>query len=174
MKSPPHHLSIQKLLDLFSRHIGLHVGLYDIIDSAFVNDDFFMRHITFRLRPGQLLKEEIEKIAREKGIQAGVLVSLVGGLDRAILRMPGSAPDRQIIHVWDGPFEIVSGTGTISTDGCHIHVSLSDTEGRVIGGHLKDGCTVAFTVEVVILVFDDAVYKRVLDQETGFEELVCN
>jgi len=131
-----------------------------------------MRQITIRLKPKQYLKEEIEKIAKDYDIYAGALLSIVGGLENAKLRMAGTEPNNQIIKEWDGPFEIVSGTGTISKNGCHIHISLSDKAGNVIGGHLKDGCRVKFTAEVVILVFDDTTYKRELDSKTGFGELV--
>lgn len=130
-----------------------------------------MKQITVRLKPGQRLKEEIEKIALAKDVKAGCLLSIVGGLENARLRMPGSTLENQLVKEWTGPFEIVSGIGTISKDGCHIHVSLSDKEGNVIGGHLKDGCVVRSTAEVVLGVFDDVVYRRVLDSETGFEEL---
>ena len=130
-----------------------------------------MQQITLRLKPGQDLKKEIEKIALDKNIEAGVLLSVVGGLEGAKLRMAGSEPERQIVKEWSEPLEIVSGTGTVSKNGCHIHVSLSDKEGSVIGGHLKDGCIVKFTAEVVLLVFEDILYKRVADEETGFNEL---
>ena len=39
-------------------------------------------------------------------------------------------------------------TGTLSRDGVHIHISLSDADGNVIGGHLIDG-VVFTTCEVV-------------------------
>ncbi len=126
-----------------------------------------MKQITFRLKPGQYLKEEIEKAAREKEISAGVLLSIVGGVQNAVLRMAKN----QIVKKWDGPFEIVSGTGTVSKDGCHIHLSLSDQKGNVIGGHLKDGCKVKYTAEIVIGIFDDISYKRIYDASTGFKEL---
>ena len=74
-----------------------------------------MEQLTFRLKPGQFLKEEIEN--RTKEIKAGVLLSIVGGLENAVLRMAGSKPNNQIIKKVDGPFEIVSGTGTISKEG---------------------------------------------------------
>lgn len=131
-----------------------------------------MRQITVRLKPGQDLKEEIERLAKEKDISAGVLVSAVAGLENARLRMAGATPDNQVVKEWNGPFEVVSATGTISKNGCHIHVSISDKEGNVFGGHLKDGCKVKSTAEIVILVFDDVIYKREPDKETGFEELV--
>ncbi|HEA84467.1 MAG TPA: DNA-binding protein [Candidatus Wildermuthbacteria bacterium] len=130
-----------------------------------------MKQITFRLKPGQLLKEEIEKAARDQGVKAGVLLSIVGGLENAVLRMSGSEPGNQAVKKWQGPFEIVSGTGTISEEGCHIHLALSDKEGNVIGGHLKNDCVVKYTAEIVLGVFEDIIYKRVLDENTGFEEL---
>ena len=130
-----------------------------------------MRQLTFRLKPGELLREEIEKKAKEHGIKAGVLLSIVGGLEHAVLRMAGSRPDDQVVKEWNEPFEIVSGTGTISCDDAHIHVSLSDQKGNVIGGHLKQGCKVKYTAEIVIGILDDVAYKRVYDKDTGFEEL---
>ena len=130
-----------------------------------------MKQISFRLKAGQLLKEEIEKTAVEKNIRAGVLLSVVGNLNKVALRMAGASPGKQAIKNLEGPFEIVSGTGTISDQGCHIHISISDNDGRVIGGHLKDGCEVRYTCEVVLGIFDDVEYIRVMDKETGFEEL---
>jgi len=85
--------------------------------------------------------------------------------------MAGATPNQQDVRSFDGPFEIVSGTGTISRDGCHLHISVSDKEGKVIGGHLKDGCQVGVTVEVAIEILEGISYKRILDQDTGFKEL---
>ncbi len=128
-----------------------------------------MRQLTFRLKPNQFLKEEIEN--RSRNIKAGVLLSIVGSLKEVNLRMAGATPQNQIVKKFEGAFEIVSGTGTISQDGCHIHISVSDKDGKVIGGHLKDGCKVEVTAEVVIGIFDDASYKRFFDSATGFKEL---
>ncbi len=117
------------------------------------------------------MKEEIEKRAEEKDIKAGVLLSIVGALENAVLRMAGSESDNQVIKEWNEPFEIVSGTGTISKEGCHIHVSLSNQKGNVIGGHLKDGCIVKYTAEIVVGIFEDIRYRRIYDKDTGFKEL---
>ncbi len=107
----------------------------------------------------------------EEKVLAGVLLSIVGGLENAVLRMPGSAPENQKVQEWDGPFEIVAGTGTLSKEGCHLHIALSDRKGNVIGGHLKDGCRIKTTAEIVLGVFDDIEYKRTQDKNTGFPEL---
>ena len=124
-----------------------------------------MKPITKRLLPGQDLKAEIEKMAAS--VDAGVLLSVVGSLNKLVLRLA----DGKTVKEWQEEFEIVSGTGTVSKNGCHIHLSAADKEGKVIGGHLKGGCIVNTTVEVVIVVFDDAIYTRQLDEKTGYPEL---
>jgi uncharacterized protein len=128
-----------------------------------------MNQLSFRLKTGQLLKEQIEE--KTKGVKAGVLLSIVGALENVNLRMAGATTNSQVVKSFQGPFEIVSGTGTISKDGCHLHISVSDKEGKVIGGHLKSGCKVEVTVEVVIGIFDDVSYTRKIDPNTGFQEI---
>lgn len=69
-------------------------------------------------------------------------------------------------------FEIVSLTGTFSrNDGCHIHISLADAEGNVIGGHLIDG-VVFTTCELVLGTADGVEFAREIDDSTGYNELV--
>ena len=131
-----------------------------------------MRQITKRLKPYEDLRGGIEHIVKVHNIKAGCILSIVGGLRNAKLRMAGSTPETQTIREWNESFEIVSGTGTISPDGLHIHVSLSDRTGNVIGGHLRAGCVIALTAEVVLLAFDDIQYAREMDTETGFPELI--
>ena len=70
-------------------------------------------------------------------------------------------------------FEIVSLTGTLSRDGVHIHISLSDADGNVIGGHLIDG-VVFTTCEVVLGSALGVDFVREVDQDTGYTELVVS
>lgn len=69
-------------------------------------------------------------------------------------------------------WKIDSVHGTVSLDGLHLHISVSDVEGKVWGGHLKAGCTIRTTCELVIGVLQDTVFKRGPDADTGFDELV--
>lgn len=130
-----------------------------------------MRQITYRLKPGELLKESIEALVQNENIMAGCLVSLVGSLSHAVLRMAGATADHSPVKEWSEPVEIVSATGTISVHGCHVHIGISDKNGMVFGGHLKNGCVVATTVEIILLIFTDVEYKRLPDPDTGFDEL---
>ena len=131
-----------------------------------------MKQITKRLRPGQDLRKEIESMVKENGVKAGVLLSIVGSLRCAVLRMPQLASDVHKIKEWNIPLEIVGSTATLSHNGSHIHISICDEEGNVFGGHLKEGCILRTGAEIVIGVFDDTEYKRARDKETGFDELI--
>jgi uncharacterized protein len=126
-----------------------------------------MRPIALRLTPGQDLKFELEALVKNEQVKSGCLLSAVGSLTDATLRLA----DGKTMKEFKGPFEIVSATGTVSPDGCHIHLSVADRKGSVIGGHLQQGCLVNTTAELVILSFEDLCFSRVFDPETGYEEL---
>ena len=127
-----------------------------------------MNQITIRLKPGEDLKKGIASLAKDHQIRAGCLLSAVGSLTAATLRMAGAKTNKE----WNEPLEIVSGTGTVSMNGCHIHLSLADQDGKVVGGHLKEGCIIGTTAEIVVAVFNDLEHRRVFDPETGYDELV--
>ena len=92
-----------------------------------------MENYTFRLKSGQDLFDSIESFAHEKRIQAGCVLSGVGSLTYATLRLA----DRDSYSEYDGHFEIVSITGTVSIHGSHLHIAISDGDGKTIGGHLE-------------------------------------
>lgn len=129
-----------------------------------------IRQITVRLKTGEDLREGIDRVIKENNISAGALLSIVGSLSKTSLRMPGG----KIVRDWDGEVEIVSGTGTVSINGSHIHMTVSDSDGKVVGGHLVKGCIVRTTAEIVLLSFRGVEYKRVFDPDTGFAELQIN
>ncbi len=128
-----------------------------------------MRTLSFRLKPRQDFLDSIEEVVRQNNIEAGCILSGVGSFTHATLRLA----NRKTYNEYEGHFEIVSVTGTISIHGSHIHVSMSDGDGVTIGGHLVPGCKIYTTAEIVLGIFDDVVYKREkLENDTGFEELV--
>lgn len=131
-----------------------------------------MKIHTFRLKSGQDLKEGIEQYVNHNDIKAGFVITCVAGVKQATLRMAGAEPDNQDIRTFKGPLEVDSMVGTVSVNGCHLHITVSDKEGRVFGGHLKENSPVYPTAEVVIGEDPDKTYVREMDEETGFNELV--
>ena len=126
-----------------------------------------MQNYTFRLKPEQDLFDSIQAFVMEQHVQAGCILSGVGSLSHATLRLA----DREYTSEYRGPFEIVSITGTVSIHGSHLHISISDGDGKTIGGHFESGCKIYTTAEIVIAVFRDVVYKREFAEDSGYEEL---
>lgn len=121
----------------------------------------------FRLKPGEDLRLGIEKLVKEKNISAGWIATCVGSLTRYNIRFanqPNPSSDT-------GHFEIVSLVGTLSVNGSHIHISVSDSTGRMIGGHLAEGNLVYTTAEIVIQTTDKLLFKREKDGSTEWPEL---
>jgi uncharacterized protein len=127
-----------------------------------------MRNYTFRLKPGQDLFDSISLFVRENHIQAGCVLSGVGSLTHVALRFA----NQDSYTNFEGYFEIVSITGTISVHGSHLHLSASGEDGKTLGGHLDSGCKIYTTAEIVITAFDDVVYIREFTEDSGYEELV--
>ena len=100
-----------------------------------------MQNYTFRLKPEQDLLDSIQAFAMEQHVQAGcilpkstgTIVSGVGSLSQATLRLA----DQEYNSEHKGPFEIVSITGTVSVHGSHLHISISDRDGKRSAGILS-------------------------------------
>lgn len=121
----------------------------------------------FRLKPGEDLKKGISNFIKEKDIKAGWIGTVVGSLTQYNIRFAN-----QPTGVKDtGHFEIVSVTGTLSVNGSHLHISISDSTGKTIGGHLLDENLVYTTAEIVILATDEMEFVREKDGSTPYEEL---
>lgn len=142
-------------------------SFYSMVDAQQVTEASRMDTYTFRLRPGQDLKQQIDLFVREQRIEAGAVLTCVGSLTDLTLRL---ANQEKTTH-WQGHFEIVSLVGTLSVNGSHLHLSASDSTGRTIGGHLMDGCKIYTTAEMVVGVLPDVVYTREPDPAFGYKEL---
>ncbi len=129
-----------------------------------------MNTYTFRFRPGEDLLASLEDFTAGHGIQAGCVLTCVGSLTHAVIRLA----DRDLHSQFEGKFEIVSLTGTLSVNGSHLHISISDGDGRTLGGHLVPGCRVYTTAEVVLAVFPELVYRREPCEQSGYAELVVS
>ena len=127
-----------------------------------------MENYTFRLKSVQDLFDSIESVVREKQIEAGCVLSGIGSLTHFTVRLA----DRDIPTKYEGHFEIVSLAGLVSVHGSHLHISVSDGDGKTIGGHLVSGCKIYTTAEIVLAAFPNVTYKREFAEDSGYDELV--
>ena len=127
-----------------------------------------MKMICKRLRRGDDLLLQLQRIAEEQQLELAVVLSAVGCVSRARVRDASGVTLRDI----DEPCEIVSATGTVSRKRCHVHVSLSKEDLSTVGGHLVEGCIINTTCELVLGVAEGWRCGVEQDEETGYDEIV--
>ena len=126
-----------------------------------------MKVVPLRLHPGEDLRQALEAWMGVQQQQAGCMISAVGSLSVAQLRLAGASETTTIC----GELEILSLSGTLSPDGAHLHIAVADSQGAVIGGHLCAGSLVRTTAELVIGLLPEWRFSRELDPATGYPEL---
>jgi predicted DNA-binding protein with PD1-like motif len=117
----------------------------------------------FRLEPKDELKKCLVHVASvifaripKDECSSLFVMTCVGSLSDVTLRLANASKlteggECNEVRNWSNQrFEIVSLVGTFSRDGaCHLHLSMSDAEGKTFGGHLISGI-VFTTAEIVI------------------------
>ncbi|MBC7902895.1 MAG: DNA-binding protein [Gemmatimonadaceae bacterium] len=126
-----------------------------------------METLAFRLRPGDDLRTGIEKIVKEKKWEAAWIVTCAGSLTDYSIRFANQSSS----SYGTGHFEIVSLTGTASIHGSHMHITISDSTGKTIGGHLTEGCKIYTTAEIIMQNSRELIFTREKDGSTPWEEL---
>jgi uncharacterized protein len=121
----------------------------------------------FRLKPGQDLKAGIEKFVEENNLQAGYLLTCVGSLTQYNIRFANQPNGTK----GTGHFEIVSLVGTLGQEGNHLHISIADSTGKTLGGHLLNDNLIYTTAEIVIGNSPNYKFNRREDGTTPYKEL---
>lgn len=121
-----------------------------------------------RLHPGDDLRAALDAALKHRGAEAAFVVSGIGSLGGAHIRYAGA----ETAAVLEGDLEILTLSGTLSLDGAHLHISVSDGAGQVCGGHVAPGCTVRTTAEILIAWLPEWRFTREHDPVTGYPELV--
>ncbi|XP_053316550.1 bifunctional protein GlmU-like [Spea bombifrons] len=125
-----------------------------------------------RLGPGEEILTSLSKFVQEKRLKAPFVMTCVGSVTKATLRLANSDAlnTNEIIHLSER-LEIVSLVGTLN-EHAHLHISLSDKDGKTIGGHAIGDLHVFTTAEIVIGDLSNLEFTREMDERTGFPELV--
>ncbi len=125
--------------------------------------------LPLRLVPGDDLRRALEAAVAAAGCEAAFVLSGIGSLGVTKLRLAGA---EQAIDV-PGDVEILTLAGSVAAGGSHLHASVADASGRVLGGHAAYGCIVRTTAEVLLALLPDWRFTRALDPSTGYEELTA-
>jgi predicted DNA-binding protein with PD1-like motif len=121
-----------------------------------------------RMLPDTDLYQELKNYLKKNGIQAATIISCVGSLKKIHIR---TATGKNFLK-YENNYEIVSLVGCVSIDRSHIHISLGDSEGKTISGHLMgEGNIVFTTAELVLGELNDLKFSQEECQLSGWPEL---
>jgi hypothetical protein len=127
----------------------------------------------FRVKPKQELLGSIASYCREHGIKSGIVVGIIGSVERAKINYLMELPGKYEGVDYTGPLEIVCAQGSVAVKDneliVHIHIQLSEQK-ACHGGHLAEA--IMFTTAEVVIAELDYQLKRYADSYTGLNELV--
>jgi predicted DNA-binding protein with PD1-like motif len=144
-----------------------------------------MQAFALRVGPREDLVPSLQHAAREAMVahassKSCFVLTAVGSLSSVKLRLAGASSSSSSssgeggpFKTWNEPLEIVSLTGTFTVDAKHLHICVADATGRTFGGHLVEG-TILTTLELVLGTIEGVVFRRTLDDATGYTELVVD
>ena len=141
------------------------------LHKAFIEEIKLGGVILSRLMPDDDLFTSLKKIAKDHGIERGIILSAIGSLKNVVFvnvrphtEIPVKTED--MIEIEEGgPFELLSLEGNFfpsQEDGepvIHLHAILGTSSGAVTGGHLLKA-TVFTTAEIILgTLAGSSVYK---------------
>lgn len=147
------------------------------------------RVVQFRVKPGADLLAAIEEAVKNQHIRAGVIISGLGALKKAVFRnlkwfpetFPVAPQDRLYLEV-EKPMELVSLVGWIAPKSngdveIHAHFSASTVEKEqvvTLGGHLTKGTICGIKTVVSILATTDNGVRADHDETTQSCDIFFN
>lgn len=128
----------------------------------------FGNQIVVRMDRGEEILEQLAVIAEKEKIRLASVQAL-GAIDDFTVGVFHTNEKQYASNRFQGNFEIVSLTGTISTMNgayyAHLHMSAGNEQGMVFGGHLNRA-QISATCEMVITLIDGTV-DRVFSEDIG-------
>ena len=121
-----------------------------------------------RLTPGTDLRAALIALAGERHWQAAFVLSGIGSLSQLRLRLAGRSN-------WlerSGDLELLTLAGSLNGEAAHLHATVADRDGQVLGGHLGPGCLIRTTAEILLIEAGGWQFSREPDTITGYDELV--
>ena len=129
------------------------------------------RLVIINLERGDLLLESIRTELDKLGIRDAVITSAIGSLSKVVLhRVTGfqEKPVDEFITL-EKPMELASLQGFVLDGHPHFHMVVSDVD-QAYTGHLEEGTTALYLVEISLLELKNVGLKRVPD-ELGIAKL---
>jgi predicted DNA-binding protein with PD1-like motif len=133
------------------------------------------RTFQFRIPPGEDLYDYLTDFCINRRIRFGS-ISVIGAVEKATIGYYDQKKKKYYKSVLKEEFEVLSCNGNVSIkEGkpfLHLHIALSDTKLKALGGHLFPGTTV-FVGEATIQEIKGKALTRNLDPAAGLPLWTC-
>lgn len=116
-----------------------------------------------RLARGERLQETMKKFLEQTGVKGGELQA-IGAVDEVELGLYHVDTQTYVWKKFEGEYEVVGLTGTITETGLHAHGVISDENFACFGGHFKEA-RVSGMLEVFLR--EHKKIRRQLEPSTG-------
>ena len=128
----------------------------------------FDNTVFLRIDKGEEILKQLQAMAQAEHITLASVQAL-GAVDDFTVGVFNTTEKKYYANHFEGTYEIVSLTGTITTKNgefyAHLHMSAGDDKGLVVGGHLNRA-VVSATCEMVVTVVPGTV-ERVFNEDVG-------
>ncbi|AGR60277.1 TPA: DNA-binding protein [Salmonella bongori] len=128
------------------------------------------RFYALRLLPGQEVFFQLHAFVQQNQLHAAWVAGCTGSLTDVALRYAG----QESTTLLTGTFEVISLNGTLESGGEHLHLSIADPCGAMLGGHMMSGCTVRTTLELIIGELTALTFSRQPCAVSGYDELTIS
>lgn len=132
----------------------------------------FGNNIVVRMDRGEDIVEQVKVLAEREQIRLASVQAL-GAVNDFTVGVFNTETKVYGSNRFQGPYEIVSLTGTIDTMDSkfytHLHMSAGNAQGQVFGGHLNRA-VISATCEMIVTVIDGQV-DRQFSEEIGLNLL---
>ena len=128
------------------------------------------RFYALRLLPGDEVLSQLRAFIQHHQLYAAWIAGCTGSMTDVALRYAGREETTQLRGTW----EVISLSGTLELTGEHLHLSVSDPQGAMLGGHMMPGCTVRTTLEIIIGELTALTFSRQPCEISSYEELVVH
>ncbi len=128
----------------------------------------FRDTLIIRMDRGEEILEQLRIVSEKENVRLAE-ISALGAVNDFTVGVYNVEEKKYYSNHFEGAYEIVSLTGTVSTmDGAyyaHLHMSAGNDKGEVFGGHLNRA-VISATCEMVVRVIDGQI-DRAHDESVG-------
>ncbi len=120
-----------------------------------------MRELSLKLSSNSDVIDSLQEFSFKQN-STGYILSVVGDLSTVVIQCPGKSEPSKI----NGHLEVITLSGIVKPNHSHLHLSFSDGDCKVWGGHLNRG-TIVFKALDILVGFIDNPGENNIQQSTA-------